>query len=197
MERQRFFNLVAGSPGAGKSTFTAEFVKKYAENALVYKHITNIDDRAFSFLPEKTTSNWRQGAHPGAPVKCKIAGLQEDYIGFLKWVVSSYRNGLLIIDDATIFERDRLSKEMNFLVSMRRQIGVDLWLVYHGLSLLPIEQFVFVNNIIIFNCNDNIDYKANKMPQFQALKTAVSTARANFQSTDPRIKHTPAIVRLA
>lgn len=192
------FNLIVGSPGAGKSTFTAGYVKRYNQSALVYKHLANIDDKAFSFLSTKTKESWRQGAAPGQPVKCKIAGRQEDYAEFLRWIMAGgLRNGLLVVDDATIFERDRLTKEMNELVTMRRHYGLSIWLIYHGLSLLPIEQFVFANRIVLFNTTDNLKYKAAKMPRFEALTEGVTKARANFQSTDPRRKFAPVVVKLA
>lgn len=196
IQRIRELNLVAGSPGGGKSTFTGGYVKSYPENAIVCKHISAIDDGAFKFLPEKTTSNWRQGVAPGQPAKCKIAIEQETYLEFLRWIIANFRNGVLVIDDATIFERDRLTKEMNKLVTMRRFYGIDIWLVYHGLTLLPIEQFIFANHIILFNTNDELQYKRNKIPQFDSIQKAVLQARTNFQSSDQRIKYEPAIVKL-
>lgn len=195
--RERRFNLIVGSPGAGKSTFVANAVKKYPGNAIIYKHMANISDPAFQSYPEKTQSNWRQGAAPGAAVKCKFAGLNEDYIEFLDWIKDYYRNGLLIIDDATIFERDRLTKEMNHLVAMRRHYGIDIWLVYHGMTLLPIEQFIFVNNIVLFNTNDNLKYKSSRLPQVDLINAKVAEARRNYRSTDPKIKYKPAILKLS
>jgi hypothetical protein len=72
---------------------------------------------------------------------------------------------------------------------------IDIILVYHGLSYLPIDQFVFVNNIVLFNTNDNIKYKNNKLPNMADLERAVLLARQNYQSTANR--YTPAIVRLS
>lgn len=195
--RERRFNLVTGSPGSGKSTFTAGIAKKYQGNVIVYKHLANIDDPAFSFLPVKAESNWRQGAAPGTPVKCKFAGTEEGYVKFLNWVKENYRNGMLVIDDATIFERFILTKEMNHLVTMRRHYGIDIYLIYHGLTLLPIEQFIFCNYIILFNTTDNLKYKASRMPHYAELMAGVQAARRNYQSGDQRIKYTPAIIRLS
>jgi hypothetical protein len=192
--RERRFNIIVGSPGSGKSTFTANLIKKAADNTIVYKHIANIDDPAFTFLNQKTVSSWRQGAAPGTKVQCKIAGRQEDYAEFLKWVIGNFRNGMIVIDDATLFERDRLSKGMNELVTMRRHYGIDIILIYHGLTALPIEQFIFLNNIILFNTNDNFKYKNNKLPQMAALNSAVNLARLNYSK--PATKYTPAIVKL-
>lgn len=193
--RERRFSMIVGSPGSGKSTFTAKMVQAMPGNAIIYKHIANIDDKAFAQFTEKTQDNWRQGAAPGAAVKCKFAGTDEDYRKFLQWVKKSYRNGTLIIDDATIFEQDRMTKEMNHLVAMRRHYGIDIILIYHGLSKLPIDQFIFLNTLVLFNTNDNIQYKANKLPQIDDLNRAVLQARANYRTTAN--KYTPAIVNFS
>ncbi len=190
--RERQFNIIVGAPGSGKSTFTANVCSKLPENVIIYKHIANIDDKAFSAFPIKTTDNWRQGAKPGHGVKCKIAGEESDYRPFLKWVKNNYRNGALVIDDCTIFERDRLTKEMNHLVSMRRHYGIDIYLIYHGLSLLPIEQFVFLNKLVIFNTTDNFQYKIKKIPNVENINHAVNQARLNRQKEST--KYNPVIV---
>jgi hypothetical protein len=198
MMKEREFNMVVGITGAGKSTFTAKYVKAYKENVIVYKHIANIDDKAFDFLPQKTITNWRQGAQPGAPVKCKIAGHKKEYKEFLRWILAeNYKNGLLIIDDATIYERFQLTEEMNELVAMKRHYGLDIWLNYHGLTLLPIEQFIFCRYIILFMTTDNIQYKNNKLPQMDKLAAGIAEARRNYSSGAVPLKYTPAIVKLS
>jgi hypothetical protein len=193
--RERRFNIIVGSPGSGKSTFTSNIIKTVNDNVIVYKHLANIDDPAFSFLSVKTQSSWRQGAAPNAVVKCKFAGRQENYADFLKWVISDFRNGMIVVDDATLFEKDRLSKGMNELVTMRRHYGIDIFLIYHGLTALPIDQFPFLNNVILFNTNDNFKYKNNKLPYMNDLTNAVHQARQNY--LNPKTKYNPEIVRLS
>lgn len=187
--------LVVGATGSGKSTWLANRIKKMNCNVIVYKHFANIDDKAFDFLTTKTMSNIRQGAAPNEAVKCKIGGMErEDYIKFLQWVKTTYRNGALFVDDATIFERDRLTKEMNFLLTMKRHLGIDIFLVYHGLTLLPIEQFLLCKQIILFNTTDNLSYKASRTPKYPELVQGIAQARANFKTTANKYK--PVIVSL-
>lgn len=189
--------LVVGATGCGKSTWLANRIKRYNGNVIVYKHKANIDDAAFSFLTEKNEKNWRQGAEPGQSVKCKFSGIeQRDYILFLEWVKKYYRNGMLVIDDATIFERDRLCKQMNFILTMKRHLGLDVFLVYHGLTLLPIEQFLLCKSIILFNTTDNLAYKARRTPKYDDLVKGIEVARKNFHSSNVKLKYTPAIVPL-
>lgn len=193
MERQ--FNLLVGSPGSGKSTFTVPIIKAYKQNVIIVKHTSNINDKTHSFLNEKNIKNWRKGYAPSTFAKCKMAySDRKDYVEFLTWIKKNYRNGLLIIDDATIFERDRMSLEMVDLVAMRRHYGIDIMLIYHGFSMLPIDQFIFANNLIIFNTNDNFSYKSNKIPQYERVIAAISQSKHNFQSNDKKIKYKPTIV---
>lgn len=195
--RERQFNLLAGVRGAGKSTFLANWVKKYNENVIVLKHPSTILDNAFSFLPEKTTSNWRQGAAPGNPVKCKIAmNKGKEYKEFCKWAMDNYRNGALIVDDATIYEKSILTPEMDDLIAICRHVGIDLWMVYHGISRLPIGQFIWVNYIVLFNTTDNFEYKGSRIPEVPLIQRCALQARQNFKSKDIKIKYTPVIINL-
>lgn len=200
-DRERRFHMFVGGPGSGKTSFIAKGIKEYNNgNVCMMKHVSNIHDAATSFLPVKTTSNWRQGAHsPDDPVKFLLPIMdKKDYKEKLQWVRTKYRNGLLIVDDATIFERDRLTEAMNEAVTMRRHWGIDIWLVYHGMTLLPIEQFIFANWLIIFNCTDNLNYKRNKITDADEIQAAVDDARRTFNSyrdRDPR-KYQPEIVAL-
>lgn len=198
-QRNTRFNGIVGSPGAGKSTYVAKALKTYLRNVIVWKHIINIDDQAFSFLPEKNMDNWRQGAKPGAPVKCKIGGSEENYRDFLKWIKTNYRNGLIIIDDATIFEDGKLTPEMRHLVAMRRHYGIDIWLVYHGFSAFPIDQYKFINHLVIFNTNDNIFYKKSKIPEFDKVQAAIDIAKHRFATLKPNNteRYKPEIVTLS
>lgn len=197
MNNERTFNLFIGAPRSGKSTKTVDLIKKYRQNVIIVKHRSNINDATHSFLTEKTPENFRQGAKPGEFVKCKMAfSDKKEYLPFLNWVRKEYRNGLLIIDDATIFERDRLSLEMTDIVSMRRHYGIDVVLIYHGFSLCPIDQFVFVNYLIIFNTNDNIEYKKTKIPQFDRVEAARMAAKQNYSSSNPKVKFKPVVVNI-
>src|SRR5690349_11016130 len=120
--RERRFNLIVGGPGAGKSTWIASKVKQYDNgNVLVWKHQGNYDDPAFDFLPIKTAKGWRQGAVPGQPVKFRMIGDEDTYPQLLQWLYGNdpnkFKEGLLILDDCTLFEADRISKNLRRLIA--------------------------------------------------------------------------------
>lgn len=195
--RQPKFIIVAGAPGMGKSTFVAEMVKKEKGNCIVYKHASNIDDKAFSFLPLKTMNNWRQGSAPTTPVKCKISGLDEqDYEAFLKWVFAgNFSNGTLVIDDGGLFERNQSTKTFKRILAMRRHLKIDLIIVYHGLTQTPIDNFPYANYLVLFNTTDNFFYKASRLPNFERLVKGNDMVKQNRQNEATKYK--PVIINMS
>ncbi len=177
-----FFFLLIGAPRSGKSTYSAKMIKGYPKNVIIVKHTSNVADTTHSFLAEKTTGNWRQGVPAGGYVKCKMAFAdKKSYLPFLDWVKGNYRNGMLVVDDATIFEKNVLSEQMENIVAMRRHYGLDVVLIYHGFTKSPIGQYEFVNKLIIFNTTGNFTYKKDKIPEYDRVTEAVAKAKRTFQ----------------
>lgn len=169
------FNALIGSPGSGKSTYTANAIKVYRRPVIVIKHTVNIHDEAFSFLPIQTMESYKGG-------KCKMAvSTRKEYVEVLKWAMNTVRDALIVVDDATIYERDRISAEMGLLLAMRRHYGIEIWMVYHGFTWFPIDQFLFVNHLVIFNTNDEIGYKKNKIPEYEKIQEAIDVSRERFK----------------
>lgn len=195
--RLRYFNALVGVTGSGKSNFAAQICKRYQQNIIVVKHIVNIDDPAFSFLPEKNTENFKKYATPGAAIQCKIAFKgKPEYKELLKWLMDNFRNGLLVIDDTTIIEKDRMTELLQELVTMRRHYGIDIIVIYHGLTYFPIDQFIHLNHLVFFNTTDNFQYKINKLPNAKTLIAAALQARENFKSAEVKKKYTPVILNV-
>lgn len=187
------FNGLVGSPGSGKSTYTANAIKLYNRPVIVIKHTVNIHDEAFSFLPVKTMDTYKGG-------KCKIAvANRKEYVELLKWAMSCLRDALIVVDDATIYERDRISEEMGLLLAMRRHYGIEIWMVYHGFTWFPIDQFLFVNHLVIFNTNDEIGYKKNKIPEYEKIQEAIKESRHRFKTLKPNNaqRYKPTVVTLS
>lgn len=197
MVRERRFNAVVGIKGSGKSTFLAGVAKKYRGNVCIAKHIININDLAFKDFPVKTMANWRQGARPDQPVKFKVGIDEDSYKDLIDWVrKGQFKNGLLIVDDATLYEENDMSKGLKNLITLCRHHGIDLWVVYHGLTLFPIRQFVFLDYLVLFNNTDSFDYKRNKIPKADEINRALVKARINHNSKDKKVKYTPVILSM-
>lgn len=164
--RERQFNGIIGAPGHGKSTYTAEKIVTRAKgNAIIYKADFNINDKAFAKFPYVDIEKYKGG-------KVKVSDANIEYKDFVRWCYRNMRNGTLVVDDASIYEQNAISKELLRLIAMRRHIGVDVYLVYHGLTGFPIDQYKFLDYLVLFNTKDEISYKRNKIPMFDKLQAA-------------------------
>jgi len=198
---QRNFDIIVGAPRSGKSYYAGQLLKQWQQNAIIVKHPSNLNDENHAFLPAKTMSNWRQGAKPGQFVKCKMAfALRKDYLAFLDWFIKEFEQkkfyGILIVDDATIYEKDRLSEQMEYIIAMRRHYALNVICIYHGFRRCPIGQFTFVNNLFVFNTTDEPGSKADVIPKYEKVEMAIQQARQNFMKTTPKEKYKPVGVNI-
>lgn len=177
-KRQRTGNAILGAPGTGKSTYSANLIKLSKDpNALIYKAQLNIDDEAFKAFPVCDFYKYKGG-------KVKISNMDIPYKEFLRQVYENFRNGSLLIDDAGLFEKRLLSDEMLNILQMRRHMGVDVYMIYHGFTFFPIEQAAFLNNMVLFHTTDNPQYKGSKLPAFNEMMRAKQRI-AEIHKTNP------------
>jgi hypothetical protein len=180
--RERQANILVGAPGRGKSSELNQILKAIATpNIIIFKHPFNLDDKALSEYPVKQFDQYSGG-------KAKIPVLPEDYKDCLKKVFKYFRNGAFVLDDAQLYERDIVSKDLNDLVILRRHLGIDVFLIYHGCTTLPIQLFPFINNLFMWHTADNFDYKANKLPNYTELvsaKAEITRRAGNAQPQTP------------
>ena len=159
-------NLVVGFPGHGKSTLVGNLVFASRDrNALIYQEGLDIGADAYKKFPE--TSFWK---YKGG--KVVINAEEVKYKLFLEHVKKNFRNGTLVIDEGGLYEQDILTDEMKAIAALRRKIGVDIFINYHGVSDLPIRQYQYVNNLILFHSADNFSYKATKVPKIKEMLAA-------------------------
>ena len=201
LPEERTFDVFVGAPRSGKSTCAKNLINAYRQNVIIVKHTANLHDATFAHLPVSTTDTYRKGIAAKEYYKCKMAFVDKDkdYPLFLSWVIKNYRNGLLVVDDATIFEQRETSAKMLELISMRAHIGVDVILIFHGFTKMPIDLFTFLNHFFVFNTTDNIIRKKDSLTDYNSILLATLKARQRYRSIEDRSnpkKYIPEILRL-
>ncbi len=167
MSRDPQVILIVGAKKHGKSTFCAELVwRQPAQNALVYKVGASVLDGAF----KKFGHMPMDGSYTGG--KVIVNGALIPYRKFLAKAYASFRHGSLVIDDASFHEINNLTDELQVLAGMCRFLDVDIFLVFHGLTSVPIRLFNYVNAVYLFHTTDNPAYKLTKLPEGQMLMEA-------------------------
>lgn len=142
--RKTQMNLVVGINGTGKTTFLRREV---------------VEKRAKVLVVTPDESEWRQ--LPEVSKATEVYNLTGRariiYHGpeTLEMVVRNYYGGALVLDDAMAYLQFQTSEVMRYLYIRRRQRGVDVYMVAHGLRQVPVQCFTFGSFLILFATTEN------------------------------------------
>jgi len=150
--RKTQLNLVVGINGTGKTTFLRENVVKRGGKCLV----VTPDDYEWRELPEVTTATEIYNLQHGARLVYRGPETLEMAIG-------SFYGGALILDDAMAYIGFQTSDTMRFLYIRRRQRGVDVYVVAHGLRQVPVQCFTFGSFLILFATTENFSSRKKEL----------------------------------
>lgn len=71
-------------------------------------------------------------------------------------ILANYRNGILVLDDARVYVQAQATQFMITLQIRRRQFGLDIFSMFHGLTQVPPIYFTFCTNLFLWYTQDNI-----------------------------------------
>lgn len=150
-KRKAQLNLVAGVNGTGKTTFLLSNVVQRSRKALVLTP----DDMEWQQLPLVATP-------------ADIYNLQQPsrivYTdGILDTIARYHFGGPLILDDAMAYLDHQTPNTMRYIYIRRRQRGVDIYLVTHGLRQIPPQAFSFASYLILFATTENFSARRREL----------------------------------
>ena len=92
----------------------------------------------------------------------------------MKYIQKYYSNGVLVLDDCRVYIRAQSNDFMQWLQIRRRQAGIDLFSVFHGLTQVPPVYFTFASNLILFYTKDNIKRRGDYVDEsdFEEIQAA-------------------------
>ncbi len=162
------FNIVCGTNGTGKSTFVSKVIANtHHRDVLVY--IEDIDTYGNPFnLPTVPFFKYKGG-------KVTINADEINFESFLTAVVKQFRNGMLVIDEAGMYNMFAEGKPIQPLLNLmkqRRKYNIEVYFIYHGLSEINVKLFKWTNNLILFHQTDEFKHKAAVIPRIEELKAA-------------------------
>ena len=70
-------------------------------------------------------------------------------------------NAILVLDDCRVYIGAQRDDVMAWLQIRRRQCGIDLYCVFHGLTEVPPKFFTFASRMFLFYTSDNIVRRNN------------------------------------
>ncbi len=174
--RKTQLNLVVGINGTGKTTWLRRQVVERGRKTLV-------------LTPD--TAEWRQlpTVRSGEEVRQMAGAARIIYDGphTLELIRDSYYGGALVLDDAMAYLTEQTPQVMQYLYIRRRQYGIDLYIVAHGLRQLPPKCFTFGSFLILFATTENFSSRKRDLDGeiFDRIVAAQRTLNAQCAKGDP------------
>jgi hypothetical protein len=141
-----------GINGTGKTTFINDsIIKNYSAKSLV----VTPDSMEWRHLPIIPPDQIRTFTGAGRIIYENIGTIEE--------IAKNYHGGNLIFDDAMAYLSNQTPEIMRYIYIRRRQYGIDIYIVAHGLRQLPPQVFTFASYIILFNSTENFTYRKREL----------------------------------
>lgn len=162
-------NLVVGINGTGKSTWLKSNVVERQQKVLVLTP----DDSEWRMLPTiRTPQEARQ-------LQGRARLVYND-VGTIEMIKDNYYGEVLIMDDAMAYLRNQTDDTMRYLYIRRRQRGLDVYLVAHGLRQLPPQCFTFGSFLILFASTENFADRKRELQPATFDRIVVAQSRLNL-----------------
>ena len=162
-------SILVGINGTGKTTFLKQILLK----------TVNGNNRALIVTPDPT--EWKGVPEVRGNEISTFSGIRKIiyYKGCMEEVQRNYSNGMFIMDDARTYIHAQSDDFMTWLQIRRRQVGIDIFAMFHGLTQVPPVFFTFATNLILFYTKDNIKRRADYVDdedfeEIQAAKSRIS-----------------------
>lgn len=177
MARYPQCNILVGVNGTGKTSFLKN----------ILEHTVNDKNRALIVTPDP--AEWRSVEEVAGRDIAAFAGIRKIiyHPGAPDDIQRYYSNGMLIFDDARVYIHAQSDDFMQWIQIRRRQVGVDFFCCFHGLTQVPPVFFTFATNIVLFYTKDNIKRRAEYVDEsdFQEIQAAKARIAKKVNAGNP------------
>lgn len=150
--RKTQLNLVVGINGTGKTTFLRQNVVERRPKVLVITP-DECEWRQLPVVEQPRDIFYLNGA-------ARMIYRDENTI---QTAIRYYSGGALILDDAMAYLGFQTPDTMRYLYIRRRQRGVDVYLVAHGLRQVPPQAFTFGSYLVLFATTENFTSRRKEL----------------------------------
>jgi len=175
MKRKTELTLIVGVNGTGKSTFIANTILSIGKKGLV----VTPDGAEWRQLPLISKEQIRTFT---GQARIIYEGPET-----LEAIKNHYSGGALVLDDAMAYLNEQTPAMLQYLYIRRRQFGIDLYIVAHGLRQIPPKCFTFASYLILFYSVENFAYRKRDVDPilFEKILKAQAEVRKKVEAGDP------------
>lgn len=177
MARYPLCSILVGINGTGKTSFVKN----------ILEHTVNAKNRALIVTPDP--AEWRAVEEVSGREIATFKGIRKIiyHTDCMSEIQTYYSNGMLVFDDARVYIHAQSDDFMQWLQIRRRQVGVDLFACFHGLTQVPPVFFTFASNMVLFYTKDNIKRRGEYVDEsdFQAIQEAKDRIAKKVEGGNP------------
>lgn len=177
MARYPMCSILVGINGTGKTSFVKS----------ILEHTINEKNRALIVTPDP--AEWRQVDEVAGRDIATFKYIRKIiyYKGCMEEIQKYYSNGMLIFDDARVYIHAQSDDFMQWLQIRRRQVGVDFFCMFHGLTQVPPVFFTFASKLVLFYTKDNIKRRGEYVDEadFASIQEAKARISRKVEAGDP------------
>ncbi len=186
--RKTRLDLVVGINGTGKTTFLRQEVVERQRKVLVLTP----DEAEWRQLPKVQTAQEIYNLQGAARYVCDNPQHIDDDIALIS---RAFYGGSLILDDARAYIGCMTSQSTNYLYIRRRQYGVDIYLVAHGLRQVPVQAFTYATFLHLFYTTENFAYRKRDLDP-DTYRRIEETKAAIKRAVEAGDKHSCAHIKI-
>ena len=144
IKRQSVFFIIVGLNGTGKTTLLHKYINSMNDRKLLVIDPDGMEWREIHTIEKEKVEFMTKG-------KAKIIAPDKEELE----TIMQFTNGTLVLDDCRYYLQSRMDEVVRKTLVRRRQNGVDVFAVAHGLSEIPAVFFTYATHLILFKTNDS------------------------------------------
>lgn len=144
IERQSVFFIIVGLNGTGKTTLLHKYINQMPERKLLVIDPDGMEWREIHTIEKELVADMVKG-------KAKIIAPDKEQLE----TIIDFNNGTLVLDDCRYYLQSRMEEVVRRTLVRRRQNGVDVFAVAHGLSEIPAVFWTYATHLVLFKTNDS------------------------------------------
>ncbi len=166
---------ILGRRGTGKTTYIKDLVNLYRENlpnqkVLILDTLDHPNYRDVPIINEGLLKRWKK------PAVYRMFDKDTDKL--LNLVEENYKNGLLILEDASKYLRRQLSADVRSFIFDSKQKNLDIIFLFHGFMAMPKELYSVIDNLVLFKTDDP-SFRKTSIINYQEVKEVYDRVMAH------------------
>ena len=167
-----FLTVIVGATNSGKTTLTEQLIMHRKRVLAITPHFKEWED--FENINPQNKAFWKFNGTKRVQAYTNVI----KHLNGNKSIIENknknentdyFRNGVFIFDDSRMYVNARVEDDLYQILQSRDQRKTDIFVVAHGLTVVPPMFFLYVDKFIMFRTQDNLKKRKNDLIWYNEL----------------------------